>query len=173
MPPLLLQVALRSAACALLTYVVWRFLGTIALVVCAPLFGVALARPILDLLAGLGAATKQAALAPLAGRHYEHHGTPIDIVEDESHRRWIRLAEVRKIISTLPRDAVMQHHYPEGCRLDTDSKVQRISADALHAYLCKSTDPASLRFKHWLEREVIYPAEQIRRRLGIRDQDNG
>jgi len=173
MYPLLLQIALRTAVCALVTYAVWRILGTVALVVCAPLFGVALARPILDLLGALAAATKQAALAPLAGRHYEHHGTPIDIVEDETHRRWIRLADVRKIISTLPRDAVMQHQYPGGCRLDTDSKIQRISAVALHAYLRKATDPASLRFKHWLEREVVYPAEQIRRRLGIRDQDNG
>lgn len=167
MVPLLLQIALRTAACALPTYAVWRFMGTIALVVCAPLFGVALARPILDLLAGLGAATKQAALAPLAGRHYEHHGTTIDIVEDESHRRWISLADARRVIATLPRDAVMQLQFPQACRADGGL---RISAEALHAYLRKSTDPASIRFRNWLEREVIYPAEQVRRRLGIGDR---
>nr|WP_316644030.1 hypothetical protein [uncultured Roseateles sp.] len=166
---LLLQVAIRAAACALITYAIWRTLGTVALVVCAPLFGMTLARPILDIVAGLGAATKQAALAPLAGRHYEHHGIPIDIIEDESHRRWISLNDVRKVIENFPRDAVVRQQYPDGCRLDRDSKLQRISADALHSYLHKSTDPASLRFKIWLAREVVFPAEQVRRRLGIRE----
>nr|WP_316644034.1 hypothetical protein [uncultured Roseateles sp.] len=108
----------------------------------------ALARPNLDFVAGLGAATKRAALTPLAGHHYEHHGTPIDIVEDESHRRWIRLSDVRRVIDTLPSDAAMQLQSPDGCRLDRESKVQRIRADALHAYLREATDPASLRFKN-------------------------
>lgn len=169
MPSLLVAVVLRTGACAAVTYVAWRFLGTVALVLCAPLFGIALARPILDVLIGLGSTSKQAALARIAGRHYEHRGVPIDIIEDDRHRRWIDLRDVRNVIESFPRDSVIRQNYPEECRPNPDSKGQRIRADALHAYLRKSTDPASLRFRNWLAKEVLYPADRVRERLGIRE----
>ena len=168
MQRLLLRVAIRTTACGLATYLTWRTLGTVALVVCAPLFGVALAGPILDIVAGVGTAARRAALARVEGRHYAHRGIPIDIIEDESRLRWVRLDDVRHVIAGFPRDAAIRQLFPDGYRVDDESKFHRISADALLSYLQKSTDPASLRFKHWLAREVIYPAERVRRHLGIR-----
>ena len=171
MRSLLSTIALRVALCAAVTYVVWRLLGTVALVLCAPLLGIALARPILEVLGGLGRVSKQAALAGIAGRHYQHRGIPIDIVEDERHRRWIDLRDVRHVVEGFPRDSVIRNDYPDACRPDAHSKSQRMRADALHAYLRKSTDPASLRFRNWLAKEVLFPAERVRERLGIREHD--
>jgi hypothetical protein len=124
------------------------------------LFGVALARPIIDLVAASHHAGRAAALRSLGGRLYEHHGSRLDIAEDEDAARWLVAADVRKVVTGLPRDEVLQRQYPDGAGTVGDDKKVRIRADTLLDYLRKSSDPASVRFKVWLEREVIFPSRR-------------
>ena len=42
------------------------------------------------------------------------------------------------------------------------------SDDALIAHLRKEASPTALRFRHWAEREIAFPAQRLRARLGIR-----
>ena len=46
---ILATIALRLAACSLLSWAVWRWFGPAPMVATAPLFGIALARPLIDL----------------------------------------------------------------------------------------------------------------------------
>jgi hypothetical protein len=61
---------------------------------------------------------------------------------------------------------VLQRQFPEGVRAADGRTAGRISAEALQVYLSKSTGPDALRFRNWLEREVVRPAAIARRRLG-------
>jgi hypothetical protein len=166
---LLAVTGLRLLFCAAVAYVLWRLLGAVGLVVSAPLFGVLLARPLLELVAELRHSARQLAYSELEGRHFEHRGFSLSIVEDERHHRWVRVSDVRKVISTFPREAVLRQQFPEGLRDDAAARGPMIHADALLAYLARSTEPGSVRFRNWLEREVVFPAARIRQRLGIRD----
>jgi len=169
MPRVLASAALRLLACVVAAWVLWRLLGLVGLVVSAPLFGVLLAKPLFELTAELRDSAKAHAYAEVEGRHFEHRGFKLDIVEDDRHHRWISLKDVQKLMPTLPRAAVLQRQYPGGVNDDPALPGPRIHADALLAYLAKSTESDSVRFRNWLEREVVRPAARVRERLGIRD----
>ena len=51
-------------------------------------------------------------------------------------------------------------------------QLKAILAEALLAYLDQTTASDSIRFRNWLEREVVFPAATVRRRLGIRDENH-
>jgi hypothetical protein len=159
-----LVVGLRLLACTAVTYLVWRRIGLIGVVVCLPLYGISLARPILDLLGGTREAARRLTFRAVDGRHYEHRGHMIDILEDEARHRWLRLADVRKVIPGLPSDPALRHQFPAGVQALAPSTALRIQAESLAEYLQKSTEPDSLKFKLWLEREVMFPARQVRAR---------
>ena len=155
-----LSVALRLAACAGVAWLAWRWNGAVGLVTCAPLFGIALARPILDGIGWSVRRAKQAVYRDVEGRHFVHMGNSMDIVEDSAHHRWLRLTDVRKVIHKLPSDEVLGHLFPDGVRQWESPATTRIEAEALSQYLKKSTDTSSLKFKVWLEREVAFPARR-------------
>ena len=164
MTQLLLKIVLRLLGCAIVTYLVWRGLGPVGLVFCAPLFGVALARPIVDLVAESAQMAQRVGLRDLHGRHFVYRGTPIDVVEDAQQYRWLRLADVRKIVTGLPVEPVLRSLLPDGLQPMGPPANVCIKAEALQQYLQKVTEPNSLRFRRWLEREVVMPAGKLRER---------
>lgn len=164
MSKVLLTIVLRVLACAFATYLLWRKFGTVSFVICAPLFGVALARPILDLLEESARAVRRAAFRGLDGRHFQFKGIRLEVVEDADSYRWLRLVDVRKIVTGLPADQVLRTLLPEGLQELGAAKAVCIKAEALLQYLQKATDPTTLRFKLWLEREVVFPAGRLRER---------
>ena len=48
------------------------------------------------------------------GRHFVYKGTPLDVIDDTDSYRWLRLADVRKIVTALPADRVLRSLHPEG-----------------------------------------------------------
>ena len=160
----LLTVALRLVLCSAVTYLLWRVLGAVGIVACAPLFGIALARPILDLLGGSPRLARQLAFRAVEGRHFEHRGRALDIVEDKAHYRWLLLSHVRRFVPDLPSDPSLRHRFPEGVWTSAAGRDSRIQAEALFDCLQGCSDADLLKFRHWLERDVIFPAQQLRRR---------
>lgn len=169
MPPLAVTIVLRLLCASAVSYLFWRAIGLAGVVASAPLFGVLLAKPIFELVAELRHSAKSLAFADVQGRHYEHRGYRLDILDDERHHRWISHKDLQRLMPSLPRAAVLRGQFPNGVRTDPALPGERILAEALLAYLQKSTDGQSLRFRNWLEREVVLPAAKQRERLGIRD----
>jgi hypothetical protein len=170
MRALLITLAIRLLVCAALAYVLWRWRGESGLVWAALPLALALPRPLIDLVGEFKLLAHRRALAGVQGRHFQHRGIALDIAEDERHHRWIKVSDVRKLIPSLPREAVLREQFPQGLSGDAQTHDERIHADALLAYLEKSTDAVSLKFRHWLRREVVFPATRVRERLGIRDE---
>lgn len=162
--PLLLSFAIRLAGCSAIAWLAWQWFGASGLVYSAPLFGVALAGPIVEALSAWLRLARRLAVGNVEGRHYAHRGTPIDIVEDAEHVRWLRTDDVRRVIEGLPVDAVLARLYPHGVRSDPARRTARISAEALADYLGKSTGAKSRSFARWLERDVAYAARRLRER---------
>ena len=72
-------------------------------------------------------------------------------------------------IADSAEEEVLRAQFPQGLRDDAAGRGPRIHADALLAYLARSTEADAIRFRNWLQREVVFPAAKIRQRLGIRD----
>lgn len=161
-PRLLGRIALRLLLASGISYLLWRVLGLVGVVVTAPLFGVLLARPLIDLVSASRAAVKELALADLEGRHFAYRGVALDIAEDEDHRRWIRVADLRKLLPGFPRDDLLLRQYADDCR--KEAAGLRFECDALLGTLARASNPATLRLKSWLEREVVAPSQKLRAR---------
>ena len=168
MSAVLLRIALRLALCAAASWAAWHYIGLTAVVTTAPLFGIALARPLLDLASELRHHTRARVWRELEGRHFVFRGIPVQVLEDEQHCRWVRAADVRRIVGHTASDGALALTYPNGWRMMGKPAQAHFSDDALIAHLTKETAADALRFRHWAEREIAFPARRVRERLGIR-----
>lgn len=168
MSKLLSSLGIRLLVWAVTTYLLWRFLGAIGIVVAAPLCGVLVARPIIELMSHARDSAKALAYNEIQGRHFEHRGFSLDVVEDDDHFRWISWRDVRKLVPGLPRPQVLEAQFPGEVRTESSAHEARIFAEALADYLAKSTEADSIKFRNWVQREVISPGEKVRARFGIK-----
>jgi len=165
---ILATIALRLAVCAGISWGVWRWLGPAQMVPTLVLFGIALARPLIDLAGALRDGMKQVQLAPVEGRHYAFRGRTVHVVDDADRRRWVRLADVRAIVGFTASDGALAISYPDGVRRLGRPAEPHVSEEALLAHLLKERAPEAARLRLWVEREIVFPARRERERLGIR-----
>jgi hypothetical protein len=159
---IVLRILVRLALCALASYFAWRRWGPSGLAISAPIFGVALARPVIDLVAELSVTARQVALGDLEGRNFEFRGHRLNVAEHDDGHRWISVRDVRKVLPSFPRDAVLRSQFPADMQHDEALKGERIRADALLTHLRKATETDAIKFRNWLERDVIFPAARAR-----------
>ena len=168
MRAVVLSLALRLAACASVGWLAWRWVGAWGLAPAGLLLGVLLPHPLLALASELRQKTREQVWKPVEGRYHAYHGTPVQVLTDERHRRWVRVADVRKISGFTASTATLSLTYPNGYRLMGRPAVPHLSDDALVAHLRTESKPAALKFRHWVEREIAFPAQRQRERFGIK-----
>lgn len=134
----------------------------LAAVVLSPLFGVALAPLFAPLLSRTVETARMIAYREIEGRHFEYRGRPMTVREDLAGERWIRTEDVRSIVLTLPRDEVLARRVPGAVGRMDGQKGVFFLAEELRKYLDRSHDEGTIRFRNWLQREVISPAERAR-----------
>lgn len=160
----LAQILVRLLACALVTWVVWLGIGTVAFAVCAPLFGASLARPLLEIAAQLQRALHAGAYADVNGRYFAFQGQPLRVVEDAFGQRWLATRDLRRIIDGFPSDTLLARLHPgQFDRQGTPPAAYLLDAAVLQV-LQRATAPRTLRFKVWLERAVARPGRGVRER---------
>jgi hypothetical protein len=158
------RIAWRLAVCVLVSWCVWRLGGLAPMVATAPLYGVLLAKPLLELMSDMRHQTRALVWRPLEGRHYVFHGTPVQVIEDDAHVRWVRAADVRRIVGFTASDGALALTYPNGWQLMGQPPEPHISDEALITHLRKESSTEAGRFMHWVERTIAYPARQLRAR---------
>jgi hypothetical protein len=166
MSGVLARIALRLTLCAAVSWLVWRFGGLAAMVGTVPLYGVLLARPLLDLASELRHHSRALVWRKLEGRHFAFKGIPVQVLEDDAYRRWVRAADVRRIVGFTASDGALALTYPNGWRRLGAPAQPHFSDEALLVHLAKETSPEALRFRHWVEREIAFPARRLRQRTG-------
>jgi hypothetical protein len=158
------RIAWRLALCGLVSWCVWRVGGLVPMVCTAPLYGVLLAKPLLDLMSDLRHQTRVLIWRPLEGRYYVYRGTPVQVIEDDAHVRWVRAADVCRIVGFTASDGALALAYPNGWRLIGEPAEPHFSDAALIAHLRKERSAEAGRFTQWAERTIAYPARQLRAR---------
>lgn len=164
----LLTLALRLAIAAALAAWAWwmdgpSFLFVFALALSGPL----LARPLLDLVGDLRRQMRAAVWANKEGQHFVFRGTPVMVREDVDHRRWIRVADLRRIAGFTASDGALALSHPQHWEVDARGSGS-LEAEAAIVHLRRDPGAAALRLAQWIEREVAFPARRQRERLGIR-----
>jgi len=159
-------IALRLVLCACATALVWR-LGAGPRIASIALYGLLLAKPLIDLASELRHQYRRLHWRDAEGRHYSFRGRAIDVQVDVDHRRWVRLADVRDAAGFTASDATLRVTYPGAWRAWGRPPQPYLREDALVVHLAKERSPAAAKFRHWAEREIAFPARRERERLGI------
>ena len=168
MTSILLSLALRLAACAGVGWLAWRWAGAWGLAPAVALLGLLLPHPLLALVIELRQKMREQVWKPVEGHYHAYHGTPVQVITDERHRRWVRVDDVRKITGFTASMAALSLTYPNGYRLLGRPAVPHLADDALVAHLRTESKPDALKFRHWVEREIAFPAQRQRERFGVR-----
>ena len=154
---LVVNIAFGIAVSAAVLYAFWHWFGALGLVYGMPVLGV-LGWPLVDIMTGFPRLARHVALRKVAGRYYEFRGRSIDIHVDAEARCWVSTADARKLVVSLPTDAVLQRVAPLQCRVIGEPMQWRITTEGLSAVLARSTDADVRKFCHWLETGVAQPA---------------
>lgn len=156
---------------AVFSGIVWQF-GPFGTVIAAPLLAAAIARPVLSLIANIRHGMRERVWLPVHGQHFTFHDVRIRVLEDESHCRWVCLADARKVAGIGASEAALEATLGPRFRRAGKPLLPYLRDDALVEYLAKSTDATALRFRTWVDRTVAVPGQKIRERMGIRvDED--
>ena len=158
---LAVNIALGIAVSAAVLYGAWHWFGPFGLVFGMPVIGV-LGWPLVDALALFPRLAGQLALRKVAGRYFEFRGRAIDIHIDADARCWVSTADARKIVASLPAEAVLERLAPQQCQVIGQPVQWRITSEALAQVLAKSSDPVVAKFCQWLEKDVARPARNRR-----------
>jgi hypothetical protein len=153
-------IALRLLGCCAVTYVAWSALGPQGIAWCAPLFGIALARPLFDGIANTLAWLRALAYRDVEGQHYAFKGISISAVADDEGHMWLRLSHVRKVLPWLSRDESLRQILGARMGQVLPDRATRVEAEAFLAYLGRRTSPDAVSFMQWIERTVVYPSRR-------------
>ena len=143
------QLVLRAALCVAVSSGVYRLLGAVPMVLTLPLFGVLLARPLMDSLSGLLRRTRAAAWAEFEGRHHSVAGRPLRVIEDGADA-WLHLRDLRRALGLDVKadDAVLVAEFRGRWRPLPDRAGRRpvpyVRGDAALAWMARqpqATDP--------------------------------
>jgi hypothetical protein len=129
-------------------------------VLLSPAIALALAPLVVPLLGQSVQAARQLAYRDIQGRHFEYKGRSLRVQEDLAGDRWLRTADVRKIVVHFPRDQVLVRIAPEDIGRFGDKGSLFLRAQALDRYLERGQEDTTVRFRKWLQREVIFPAQR-------------
>jgi hypothetical protein len=164
--PAVVSLALWLALVLLAAGAVYAWQGVIAGMLVACLGAVVLAPAIVAAASDLRHGLRRATLRDVQGRYYAFHGRPLQVLEDDDHRRWVRVGDLRAIVGFTATDGALALAYPSGFRRIGEAGF--VSDEALLIHLSREPGSAALKLRHWAEREITHPARQVRARLGIR-----
>jgi hypothetical protein len=141
--------------------------GPFVMVMTSPLLAMAIARPLLTLLANFRHGVRERTWLPVHGHHYVFKGITIHVQEDVDRCRWIPLADVAKVVGRTASERVLCATFPGRCQRMEGGSELYLRDDALVQHLGRERNPVALRFRTWIDREVGFPGRRIRRGLGI------
>jgi hypothetical protein len=165
--------AIRLAVCFAFSYLAWRGAGPIGLGASIALFGLLLAKPLVELASVIRHAIRAQAWKPVEGRYWAYHGQPVQVIEDEDHRRWILADDVRRIVGFTASNGALALTYPNGFRNLGKPALPHFSDEALLTHLAKENSTRALKFRHWVERDIAFPARRLRERYGVAERPAG
>jgi hypothetical protein len=166
---LLLRLALCLLASAIFVWIGHAVFpvagGWIAFVITIPLYGAALAKPIIEMAdEGYGWFSAQP-LKAWEGRYYEFNMTQIRVYED-GDKLWFVANDVVSAAGVPPIPVSFRATYRHGFMMIESAKLEGIDVDTVELYLNKNPGHDAARFALWVRREVEKPWKKKREKPG-------
>lgn len=142
--------------------------GPFALLFVLPFYAALVTLPLIEVLREWRHGMRRAVWQEAQGQYYAYRDVRVHVLEDESHSRWVRVADIRLIFPALVSDRQLQTSYHHTSQYIGKKAALYVRDDTMTAHLRKVNEPLSLRLGTWIERSIWFPASKIRERYGIR-----
>ncbi len=156
------SVLFKLALCGGFAALAWWLVGGMAGLALGGLIairslGQALAPDLVALVATIWRSLRALAFKPVQGRFYQFKGHRIRVEDDELLRqRWLALDDLATALGSSMPLVSLRRRWPEGVRQQRDGVY--VLDDVVLAWLGEQRDDRAGRLRHWVEREVWYPA---------------
>lgn len=140
----------------------WLWIGALTLVAA---FGLVWPKPLISLASAIKLALRGRVWRGRQGQHHAFAGVNLYVCSDARHE-WLAAADLQRILGTHePEDAVAARHSGRWRRDDARCLLLRVDAVVeVLEHSPRRMDPHVIHLRRYLEREVLYPAAQRRRR---------
>ena len=161
------QVALISLAYLALGYKA----GVFVFIFVLPFYAALVTLPAIELLREWRHGMRRAVWQEAQGQYYAYRDVRIHVLEDESHCRWVRTTDIRRIYAPLVSERQLRTQYPDTSQHLGEPPLLYLRDDVLVRHLRQVNEPLALRLGTWVERSIFFPGSQVRQRYGIRLDD--
>jgi len=141
--------------------------GLVLLVISAPVWGVLLAKPILEFVNSFVDFAKKQPYVPWQGRYYEFQGKQIRIFEDDGVL-WFVDRDVLRVLDKAPTRAMRIAYGEVDYKPVEEAGGMAFSERVVLRVVSLIRHPDAGKFKFWIEREVIAPHHKKREIAGLR-----
>jgi hypothetical protein len=156
MTDLVILTLVRIALCAAVSWLVWRYLGLVVAVITVPLWGVALARPILEFSGHFYDWLNRSPLAEWQGRYYSFNGVHLRVFPVEQ-ALWIVDRDIFKVLGEKPTLLLPDQFGATEYGAIEGTPFHGFSEAGLERLLTQHPHSESARLLVWLRREVYFP----------------
>jgi hypothetical protein len=167
LPRIALMFVLRTLFCAGVSWLLWRFIGWQTAILSVVIWGVLLAKPLLELIATWFNWAKREPYAKWQGNYYEFVNVQIRILV-RSDGLWFCARDVLQVIGEKPVRGLENIYSATEYRRFEDERIAAFSERGVERVLRRSRHRDAARMWLWLEREVI---KQHYRKLEIAELD--
>lgn len=158
------RLVLRIAGCGMLTwFIASRFPLTTVVAVVVPLWGVALARPLVECAAWLLETLRRAGIGELEGRYHEFQGLPL-CIRIRDRQLWVEASGLLAVLEIRTEQLTRRRFADAECMRFRDSRQQEFSLLGIRRLVSISRALDRHKFLLWLEREVVFPHDEKRKR---------
>lgn len=139
----------------------WATGGLLAVLVTVRFVGQALAPDVVALIGWVWRALRGLAYRPVQGRFYQFKGHRIRVEDDAVLRqRWLAVDDLATALGAPIPLVLLRRRWPEGLHEQRDGVY--VLDDVALAWLGEQRDARAGRLRHWVERDVWYPARGLR-----------
>jgi len=89
----------------------------------------------------------------------------LEVFESNGHQLWLGVADLRRVVPGMRRDAALLLDYPSGVTQLDQSKRLFLNERTVRAELQRNRGHETLLFLTWFEKTLVYPAERKRENL--------
>ena len=166
MKSLLIRIALCAGATAACYFILISIFGSfgqssektalwaMALAASSVIWGVALARPLVEMASAAYNGLRWLVWRKEQGRWYEYDGRRLRVFTLEG-APWIAVRDIAAAMAWENLEQRCGRMPPEQCRVVEDENLLCLSESGIQALFAKRTEPQALRFGLWLERNVL------------------
>lgn len=145
--------------------------GVFAFVFVLPFYAALVTLPTIELLREWRHGMRRAVWQEAQGQYYAYRDVRVHVLEDESHCRWVRATDIRRIYTPLVSDRQLRSQYPQTSQQMGKPPQLYLRDDVLVRHLRQVNEPLALRLGTWVDRSIYFPGSKLRQRYGIRLDD--